>query len=383
MRLLVTGGSGFIGTNLMAQLRHADVPRLNLDIAPPLCPAHQPDWQRCDILDREALQAAFRSFAPTHVVHLAARTDCDEKATLDDYRANTTGTQHVLEAIAATSSVARVVITSTQFVCSPGVLPRYDEDFSPFTVYGSSKVITEQLTRQANLPCTWTIVRPTTIWGPWLLRHCRQVFRVMRRGLYLHPGWQPCIRSWGYVGNVVYQFLSLLELPREPVHGRVFYLGDPPINLRDWVNAVSRRLVGREVRTVPRGIVWLLALAGEVAQRIGLPSPLTLSRYRSMTRDYAMPMDATLRVLGPAPYSMEAGIEEVLRWLADYAAELLSAAPPQPATTGPGWHWEPAPAADVPAPAIPPRPVDVAKPRPAGEHVWAETCSVKTTAPCV
>lgn len=73
--------------------------------------------------------------------------------------------RHELDVIKATPSVERVIITSSQFVCGPGYIPKHDEDFAPVTVYGQSKVLTEQLTRQAGLRCVWTIVRPTNIWG--------------------------------------------------------------------------------------------------------------------------------------------------------------------------------------------------------------------------
>ncbi len=166
------------------------------------------------------------------------------------------------------------------------------------------------------------------------MRHRRQVFRVMRRGLYVHPGRKPCVRSWGYVGNVVHQLRAILDAPAEQVAGKTVYLGDPPINLLDWVNAVSLRLVGKPVRVAPRWCVYGIAMVGELLGRLGIRFPITLSRYRSMTENYVTPMDATIALLGPSPYSMEAGIEETIAWLERYEREEVgrlgrSAAEPQ------------------------------------------------------
>ncbi len=324
MRVLVTGASGFIGTNLMASLGADCSSVLNVDAASPLCAAQEPYRVPGNILDPVRLQAIFRAYAPTHVLHLAARTDCDERATLDDYRVNTDGTRNVLAAVAATPSVQRLIVTSTQFVCRPGHWPQGDEDYNPHTVYGQSKVVAERLTRRADLGCTWTIVRPTTIWGPWLLRHRDQFFPVLRRGLYVHPGRKPCLRSWGYVGNVVHQMRKILEAPAALVHGKVFYLGDPPRSLLDWVNACSVRLRGKPVLVAPRGVVLLLGLLGDAAGLVGVRFPISTSRYRSMTEDYLVPIQPTLDVAGQSPFSLEQGVEEVVRWLEQCVAERVT-----------------------------------------------------------
>ncbi len=315
MRVLVTGGSGFIGTNLVENLLGDGVEVLNLDAARPFRPEHDVCWRPCDILDATALKEALARFAPTHVLHLAARTDCNERETVDGYQANTAGTRNVLDAVAGAKSVARLIVTSTQFVCRPGHLPGHDEDYSPHTVYGQSKVICEQLTRQAKLDCPWTIVRPTTIWGPWLFRHRNTLFPLLCRGLYLHPGRQPCIRCWGYVGNVVAQFRRLLEVPAERIDHRTYYLGDRPRNLLDWVNGFSLRLRGKPVRIVPRSAVYLLGLAGDAVALAGVRAPITTSRYRSMTEDYVTPIEPTFALLGEPPFSLEEGIEQVVQWL--------------------------------------------------------------------
>lgn len=326
MKILVTGGSGFIGVNLVGDLLRQGHTVCNLDPAAPLAAAQRPCWQTSDILDQALLRSQFEKFEPTHVVHLAARTDTPEGETLERYTQNTDGTRNVLAAVAATPSVQRLIVTSTQFVCGPGYVPKHDEDYAPHTVYGQSKIITEQLTRQAELHCAWTIIRPTTIWGPWLLRHREQFFRTLRRGLYFHPGGRPCIRSWGYVGNVVYQIRKIFEAPADAVHRQTYYVGDPPRDLYDWANCCSMQMLGRPARRVPRSVMWLMALAGEVAHRAGLKSPLKLSRYQSMTEDYISPVDKTLALCGPMPYTLEQGVAETLGWLHDYEASLAAPA---------------------------------------------------------
>lgn len=314
MRVLVTGGSGFIGTNLMQHLRDAGAEALNVDWNPPLDPGQRNTWRELDLMDGQALVAVLAEFRPTHVVHLAARTDTEEQQDINAYIQNHEGTRRLLEALRTCPTVERLIVTSTQFVCEAGYQPKDDLDFKPFTLYGETKRLTELAVREAAPDCTWTIIRPTTIWGPWSLRYRDVMFKVMRKGLYFHPSRRKVVRSYGYVGNVVWQIDRILRLPAERMHGRVFYVGDPPFDLRTWVEAVSRALTGRPVRYIPTWMVRGLALTGDVLKAAGLPFPITSGRFRSMTSDYITPMDRTIEALGPAPYSMEQGVKAMVDW---------------------------------------------------------------------
>jgi nucleoside-diphosphate-sugar epimerase len=321
-RFLVTGGSGFIGTNLVEELRRRGHAICNLDIAAPHVKAHEAHWQRCDILDAAALARAVAAFAPTDIVHLAARTDVDGK-TLADYVVNTDGTANVLAAIQATPSIQRVVITSTQFVNQYHGMPKDDLDFAPHTVYGESKVVSEKLTRAARLACTWTFIRPTNIWGPWHLRYPHEFWRILGKGLYIHPGGKKVVRSYGYVGNVVHQILAICSAEPGRVNGRVFYVGDPPIDLLDWVNGFSLGQTGRKVRVVPAPLIRLLAWTGDALALVGLRFPITSSRYQSMTTSNDAPMEATLREFGAPPISLDEGIRQTVEWLRVHHPDLV------------------------------------------------------------
>lgn len=326
MRLLITGGSGFIGTNLVEFYAKRGTILLNLDWNPPLNPAHNIYWRLCDIMDARRVEQALAEFAPTHIVHLAARTDTDELVDVDAYRQNHEGTRILLAAIKDNPSVERVIVTSTQFVCEAGHEPEHDEDYKPFTIYGESKRLTEQVTRSAGLQCTWTLIRPTTIWGPWSLRYRDVMFKVMRKGLYFHPGRKKVVRSYGYVGNVVWQIDRMLNLPSEAVSGKVFYVGDQPFDLKIWVEAVSLALTGRPVRYIPTWIVQALALFGDALKALRIPFPITSGRYRSMTTDYITPMDRTVEALGEAPFSMADGIRETVAWYDNGSERVLARA---------------------------------------------------------
>lgn len=320
MKIFITGGSGFIGTNALEAFLQEGHEILNFSLDPPLSSAQEGFWQQGDILDRAATADALRVFQPKWVLHLAARAECDENTTVKKgYRVNTEGTANLLAAIKTTPSVQRSIITSSQFVCGPGRLPTSDTDYFPATIYGQSKVITEQLTRAAKLESCWTIIRPTNVWGPWHMRYRREFWRILQKGMYVHPGRQPVIRSYAYVKNVVHQIEQIFSADRALVDGRTLYVGDRPINLLDWVNGFSQSLKGQPARVVPRPLLRGLALLGDIPTRLfGRAFFINSSRYRSMITDYDTPMEPTFQLLGESPCDLEEGIEETVEWLRSY-----------------------------------------------------------------
>lgn len=313
--VLVTGGSGFIGTNYIEHLgRQANVRIINVDIAVPKKKDHEHYWKACDILDTEKLHAIVDEVQPTELVHLAARTDMEGHA-VGDYAVNTRGTQSVIQAVKMLSGLHRAIFTSSQYVVGPGPLPAHDEDFRPHTIYGQSKVLSEQIVRSSGLSCCWTIIRPTNVWGNWHPRYPKEFWRVLKAGKYVHPGKQAVTRCYGYVGTVINQIEQILVLPRKKVDRKVFYLGDPRINLLDWVNAFALELTARPARIVPRWVVRCMALVGDGINACGGKFPLFSSRYHSMTEDYDTPMEPTFKTLGLPKTQLNAAVHETVAWL--------------------------------------------------------------------
>ena len=317
MKVLITGGSGFIGTNLIDDFIEKGDSVLNVDWNPPLKSSQNPFWKECDIMDKAVLQEIFSSFQPTVVIHLASRTDTDIyelDGDLTEYIQNHEGTKNVLECIKNTPSVEKSVLTSTMFVCEAGYLPSHDRDYKPFTLYGVSKKIGEDYIRKADPDGVWTIIRPQTIWGPWSLRYRDVMFKVMRQGLYFHPSKKNVFRAYGYVKNVVWQIRQILEADKEKVHRQVFYVGDRPVNLLEWVKCISKELTGKSVRIIPTPIVKGIALTGDFLKIFNISFPLTSTRFNSMTEDYLTTIDKTFEVFGEPPYSMEQGVKEIVEW---------------------------------------------------------------------
>ena len=266
-------------------------------------------------MNYEILKSIFQYYQPKYVVHLAARTTMEGKNP-DNFLDNTVGTQNVLEAIKITPSVSRVIITSTQNVRKPGNTKlQSDNSYNPLGLYGERKALTEEITRNAGLNCTWTIIRPTNIWGPGNSTLNNGLWKIMREGKYFHPKGIPVIRSYGYVGNVIWQIEKILTAPENIINAKTFYVGEPPINQLDWVNAFSKALTGKQVRIVPARFIYLLALIGDFLSRLNIHFPMTTSCYRNLTTSNPVPTQYTIDTFGLPPFSLQEGINNTVQWL--------------------------------------------------------------------
>jgi nucleoside-diphosphate-sugar epimerase len=316
-RILLTGGSGFIGTNLLEAWSTEGISFMNLDLSPPLNPSHGKFWHKADLLDPNAWLEQARAFDPTEVIHLAARTEMDETTTPEvGYRVNVEGTRQLLDASSKFLSLRRLILVSSQFVCGPGHLPCHDEDFAPATVYGRSKVLAEQMLRKTSMSCPWVIVRPTNVWGPWHPRYPREFWRVLQKGWYFHPAGGPVQRAYVYVENLLQQMKAALENPAVAVAGRVFYLSDPVEDISSWVDEFSLALRGAPARRIPRSILFGLGRVGDQLERLGgRPFYLNSSRARSMTTDYPVPLEKGLQTLGIGSVTLPEGVRRTVAWL--------------------------------------------------------------------
>jgi nucleoside-diphosphate-sugar epimerase len=314
----VTGGSGFIGTNLVdAYLKDGCVVQ-NVDIAAPRIGTHRALWIQADILDAGALRTTFTSFRPDLVVHLAAKTVLNERTNLDHYAANIEGVQNVIDAVQAVGSVERTFFASSRLVSRLGHVPKDDVDYQPATLYGLSKVRGEQLVRAAPPALgSWTILRPTGIWGPWFGVPYRDFFRTVERGRYVHPARRDARKSYGYVENTVYQLQRLATLPAPDVDGLTVMLADyPPISVRHWATLIQEALGAPRIKSVPVSILRAVALSGDALERLGLRhAPLTSFRLNNLISDMVYDTSKLEELVGPLPYTTAQAVDRTVTWL--------------------------------------------------------------------
>jgi nucleoside-diphosphate-sugar epimerase len=318
MRILVTGGSGFIGTNLINKLAGGGHEIVSVDLCEPRLETHLPLWREMSLLDADSLSQLVAEFQPDYVVHAAARTDLRGKSA-EDYAANTTGTLNLITAMDAAASLKRVIFVSTMLVCRNGYSPASDIEYCPDSMYGRSKVEMEELVRmRMGLAAReYVIVRPTSIWGPWFGEPYLQFFLAIRRGLYFHPGWDRVSKQFGYVGNVVDQIETLLTADAAKCSGSVFYLGDyAAYTVRDWAELIQTEFGTKRIRTMPVTILRTIAAIGDALLHMGWNRvPLTSFRLSNMLKSNFLDSENTAKVCGPLKHSIADGVRETVAWI--------------------------------------------------------------------
>lgn len=316
MRVAITGGSGFIGTNLVEHYAKAGVPVTNLDPAQPRNHQHLPYWRKINPLDSNDVDIALNESAPTHVFHLGARTDL-RGPTLRDYALNIHGVEIVLDACNRLPSLKRVVFASSRLVCRIGYQPVSDTDYCPPNAYGESKARGEQIVRNAGTTLPWVITRPTSIWGPWFDVPYRTFFLTIAANRYVHVGRRPVRKSFGYVGNTVQQLAAVAEGSSGGVDGATMYLADyPPIEVADMANRIQRELRSRPIHSVSRSVVKPVALVGDLLQRLGwIEPPLTTFRLDNLLTEMIYDTAPLERLVPELHYSLAEGIQHTVGWL--------------------------------------------------------------------
>jgi dTDP-glucose 4,6-dehydratase len=221
-RLLITGGSGFLGSHVVRRwLRKEGGEVLNLDLLtyaaslPRLADLEEdPRYRfvRADVADRRAVERAIREFAPDLVAHFAAESHVTRSERDPDrfMRTNLEGTV-VMLAAAANAGVERFVHISTDEVYGPTLEGAFREDEKlpgdgqATSPYAKSKSLADDLARSFRGDLGVVVVRPANCFGPW--QHPEKAFpRWIVRALTGRPllvwGDGLYVRQWLYAEDL-------------------------------------------------------------------------------------------------------------------------------------------------------------------------------------
>lgn len=314
-KILITGGSGFIGTNLVERLlKQGDCDLMSLDIVEPKIVAHGQIWKEVDILKKRVLEETVKDFNPDYVIHLAARTDLNGSS-LNDYDANMQGVSNLLDVLEQLPNIKQAVFASSMYVCEPGYMPQNFDDYAPHTFYGESKVETEKRIKERNPKYTWSIIRPTSIWGPWFGEPYNKFFHIVLNHMYFHMGKRACRKTYGYVDNAIYQIMSIFGAETEKVNNKVFYLGDyAPYDITEWANEIAKE-AGIWIPRIPYWCFVCAGWFGDILKKLGVSFPMTSFRLHNMTTDNVHNLEPIKTIAPHLPVSRIEGTKRTLSWI--------------------------------------------------------------------
>lgn len=314
IKVFITGGSGFIGQNLVEQFRH-QYKVLNYDIKQPKHKDHQIYWQKGDILDFDFFKKTIIDFNPDYIVHLAARTDLDEEKDIRGYNANIDGVENLINILNKENlSVKKTIYTSSRMVCKIDYKPKNFDDYCPPNLYGESKMIGEKLVKEkAKHP--FIIVRPTSIWGPWFEIPYRTFFDTVKSGKFFMPKNINPKKSFGFVLNTTFQLEKLL-FSQEPLK-QSYYLSDYPyIEVNSWANLIANEFGVAQPKSLPLSFLKIVAFSGDVLKKLGYKNPpLSSFRLNNLITDMVYDLSHLETACGKLPYTLADGVKITTDWM--------------------------------------------------------------------
>ena len=322
MRILVTGGGGFLGGAIVRLLvARGHVVRSFSRGRYPELEALGVEHARGDLGERRAVVEAAEGCDA--IVHTAAKAGV--WGAYDEYRrANVIGTENVLAACRA-RAVPRLVYTSTPSVVhAGGDIEDGDESLPystrPSTAYQATKITAERMVLAAASDALSVVaLRPHLVWGPGDPHLIPRILARGRRGRIALPGGGRKAVDTTYVDNAAAAHVAALERlgPGAACHGRAYFVTNgEPRPLRDIVLGVLRASgIDAKVVPIPRAVAHAAGAALEAAFRLARAEhepPLTRFVAEQLSTAHCFDIGAARRDLGWSPaVSIDEGLERL------------------------------------------------------------------------
>lgn len=312
MKALVTGATGFIGSNLVKRLLKESwkvkaLVRAKSDYA--VIKKWGVDILIGDITSSKSVQVA--SQGVDVFFNCAAALPYHRLPEKDYWEVNVRGVENVLKACRK-ERVRRIVHISTVGIYGKTGKVALDEKASPKPndIYSKTKLEGEKLIwkeiKKGDLYIT--IVRPTIGYGPGDTRPgFLHLFKLMKMGIFVPIGKGENFFHTVYVDNLI-DALLLAAWKKEAI-GEDFIIGDEPCpRMKNIISAIVKATKSSPLPiSLPTSAALLVAKFFDPLRQVGLPTPLTTQRVKFITEDKIFSIEKAKRLLG---YKAEIKIQE-------------------------------------------------------------------------
>jgi dihydroflavonol-4-reductase len=307
-RILVTGGTGFIGSQLALHAARTGHP---VTVVSPI--NNDAERFRCDLLAHAGISivdatledtARLRETITGHdaIIHLAAAQHEAEAPESHFRKVNVDGTR-ALFTLASRMGVKRVVHGSTIGVYGDGSRGVLDElsPLAPDNPYGRTKAAGEAVAREFASRLEVVIVRISETYGPADLRLLK-LFKAIKRGRYVTLGSGLNERQLIYVEDLCRALLAAAEAPGAVGHTMIL-AGSERLTTDAMVASICTAL-GKPARC-PHVPLWPFDLAARVCETVmpplGLKPPLHSRRLDFFRKSFRFSTERAARLLGFRP----------------------------------------------------------------------------------
>ncbi len=282
MAVLLTGGSGFIGSHFHRVLKQEAI--VNLDLEEPKFP-YSSTFVRGDIRKESDIERAVGSREISSIVSLAAKHH-DFGIGHDEYfDTNEDGTAKICN-VASAHGIKEIVFYSS--VAVYGIRDEVSTETMepmPDSPYGASKLAGEKVLEKwaaADKDRKVLIIRPTLVFGPNNMANMRNLIRQIDSGLYFHLGAAANVKSIAYVENLVNATLFLKDAMKPGV-AIYNYSDEPQLTTREISTVIAGGL-NRKIRiTIPKTLGIMMGMPFDIAIKLtGKNLPISSSRIKKL-----------------------------------------------------------------------------------------------------
>jgi len=335
MKILVTGGGGFIGRAIAKRLKLEghDVISFSRKDYPELAEANI-QHKRGNLSSFHSLKDAAKDVDV--MIHTAAKASIWGRKE-DFWESNVLGTENVLQVCRALG-IRYLVFTSSPSVVFSGQdqegLNEKELGYpsSYLSEYSRTKAEAEKRVLAANSPTLATIaLRPHIVWGPGDPHFLPKIItRARANRLWLIEGGENKIDTL-FLHNAVdahlYALKALINKPVE-VSGKPYFITNgEPMPLRVFLNKMLAAGSYPEVtRSIPKNLAWLIAVMNEkIYQMLGIQKEPLLTRFvvKEMSSAHWYSIEAAKKDLGYKPsVSIDEGMRQIKNSLRPQIQEL-------------------------------------------------------------
>lgn len=275
--VLITGGSGLIGTRLARELSH-NYQVVALDIEANPYPDKEVEHIGFDLTDDRSVEAAFARIRHAYgdklasVVHLAAYYDFNgqENPLYDEITVG--GTKRLLQQLRRHFRVEQFIFSSTNLIYAPvkpGQLISEDGEINPSWAYPESKVKTEAVIRADHGDIPVVIARIAGVYDEWghSIPLSHQVERIYEKQLlgHLYSGDPDKGNPFIHLDDLIDALRRMVDQRQQLDNYEIFNIGEGiTYGYRRLQDRIGELLHGREWTTIE--VPKLLAKAGAAVQ---------------------------------------------------------------------------------------------------------------------
>ena len=318
MPVFVTGGAGFLGSEICKKLSNEGISHTIYDRKYPRFKSKYTNYVQGDIRDLDRLISAIKQHQD--IIHLAAEWN-DVGVTDHEYNTtNVDGTKNIADA-AENNNIKSII-----FASSTSVYKFEDDNYNaygendaakdPPCIYGKTKAAGEDILRSwqsKSKSKNLKIIRPSVIYGPYNRGNVFNLIKQIKSRFFILPRKYDVVKSIAYVENVANFFIYLLM--NETSDTVYNYCDNPSLNTYELVQKINQLFSHKTtlINVNPKILIKMSSLLdyfpGKIKNKFGS------MKVKKFLRPTYLSNELAFKTGFNQPVNTEDGLKETVEWI--------------------------------------------------------------------